>query len=200
MPQITLVLPFALPVADATATAPWWTQADPTVSSLHITAAVAAVAHRVARHDPAVADHPWLHRATRYCLDTIDMRDEPESALELRYSLAFLDAVADAEPAALELIDRLAKAIPPSGVLPVEGGLENEVVRPLELSPFPDRPLRRHLAPEVVAADLDRLAADQRDDGGWEVDFASFSPAAALEWRGDATVRALTVLRDNGRI
>lgn len=193
-------LPFALPVADATATAPFWARADPTVSSLHITAAVAAVAHRVARHDRGVADHPWLHRVTRYCLDTIDGHEKPESTLELLYSLAFLDVVADAEPTASGLIDRLAKAIPPSGVLPVEGGLEDEVVRPLELAPLPDRPLRRHLTPEVVAADLDRLAAEQRDDGGWEVDFASCSPAAALEWRGYATVRALTVLRANGRI
>ena len=193
-------LPFALPVADATATAPFWAQADPTSSSLHITAAVAAVAHRVARHDPAVADHPWLHRVTRYCLDAIDGRDEPESALQLRYSLNFLDVVADREPAALGLIDRLARAVPPSGALPVEGGLADEVVRPLELSALPVSPLRRHLAPEVVAADLDRLAAEQRDDGGWEVDFAAYSPAAALEWRGYATVHALTVLRANGRV
>ena len=193
-------LPFALPVADATATAPFWAQADPTLSSLHITAAVAAVAHRVARHDCGVADHPWLRGVTRYCLDTVDGREKPESTLELLYSLAFLDAVADGEPAASGLIDRLAQAIPPSGVLPVEGGLEDEVRRPLELSPLPDRPLRRHLAPEVVSADLGCLAAEQRDDGGWEVDFASCSPAAALEWRGYATVRALTVLRANGRI
>jgi hypothetical protein len=192
-------LPFALPVADATGTAPFWAQADSTVSSLHITAAVAAVARRVARHDPGVADHPWLSRATRYCLDTIAGRTRPESTLELLYSLSFLDAVADAEPEALGLIDRLARAIPPSGVLPVEGGLADEVVRPLELSPLPDRPLRRHLAPEVVTADLDRLAADQRDDGGWDVDFAAYSPAAELEWRGYATVHALTVLRANGR-
>jgi hypothetical protein len=192
-------LPFALPVADATATAPFWADADPTVSSLHITAAVAAVAHRVARHDAGVADHPWLGGATRYCLDAIDGRDRPESTLELLYSLGFLDAVADGAPAAPGLIDTLARAIPPSGMLPVEGGLDDEVVRPLELSPLPDRPLRRHLAPEVVAADLDRLAAGQRDDGGWDVDFAAYSPAAGLEWRGDATVRALTVLRANGR-
>lgn len=192
-------LPFALPIADATATAPFWAQADPTASSLHITAAVAAVAHRVARHDRGVADHPWLDRATRYCLDTIAGRARPESTLELLYSLNFLDAIADGEPAALGLIDRLARAIPPTGVLPVEGGLEDEVVRPLELSPLPDRPLRRRLLPDVVAADLDRLAADQRDDGGWNVDFAAYSPAAALEWRGYATVRALAVLRANGR-
>lgn len=64
-------LPFALPIGNAAGCAPWWTQADPTVSSLQITAAVTAAAHRVATHDPAVAAHPWLPRATGYCLAAI---------------------------------------------------------------------------------------------------------------------------------
>ena len=52
----------------------------------------------------------------------------------------------------------------------------------------------------MVDADLDRLAAGQRDDGGWEVDFTAYSPAAALEWRGYATVEAVGVLRAHGRV
>lgn len=52
----------------------------------------------------------------------------------------------------------------------------------------------------AVAADLERLAAEEDEDGGWSVDFQSYSPAAALEWRGYATVRALSVLRDNAII
>jgi hypothetical protein len=32
------------------------------------------------------------------------------------------------------------------------------------------------------------------------VDFASFSPAAALEWRGYATVRAVTILQRHGLV
>jgi hypothetical protein len=191
-------LPFGLPVADATATAPFWAEADSTTSSLHITAAVTAAAQRVAAHDPAVAGHPWLARATRYCLDTIAARDEPESTLELFYSLDFLDAVADREPEAGPLVERLASTIPASGTLHVQGGLPDEVIRPLEFAPRPGRPLRRYLAPEVVEADLDRLAGEQRPDGGWDIDFHPYSPAAALEWRGYATVRSLLILRDNG--
>jgi hypothetical protein len=52
----------------------------------------------------------------------------------------------------------------------------------------------------VINADLDRLAASQQEDGGWRVDFASFSPAAELEWQGYETVRAVSVLRANGRL
>jgi hypothetical protein len=32
------------------------------------------------------------------------------------------------------------------------------------------------------------------------LDFASYSPAAALEWRGHATVRGLTILKRNAAI
>jgi hypothetical protein len=47
---------------------------------------------------------------------------------------------------------------------------------------------------------IERLAGEQLEDGGWTVDFQSYSPAAALEWRGYATVRALSVLRDNAML
>jgi hypothetical protein len=202
-------LPFALPIGDATATAPFWAGADPTVSSLHITTAVAAVAQRVARHDPAVAGHAWLATVTGYCLTTMAAQGGPSSTLELLYGLRFLDALvgraggdqaSGTDADAPEVLARWAGALPADGILHVEGGLEDEVIRPLEFSPAPGTPLRRFLAADVVAADLDRLAAGQRDDGGWDIDFRPYSPAAALEWRGYATVEAVGVLRAHGRI
>jgi hypothetical protein len=191
-------LPFALPVDDPTGCAPLWTDADTTTSSLHLTSAVAAGAHRVARHDPAVAGHPWLARVTDHCLDRIAATDRPQHVLELRYILWFLDAVADVRPEAVGHLERLAATIPPSGSAHVEGGKPDEMVRPLDFSPRPDRPLRAQLAPSAVAADLERLAGEQHEDGGWDVDWVSWSPAAALEWRGWATVRAVTILVANG--
>jgi len=195
-------MPFALPVADATATAPFWAEADHTTSSLHITTAVAGAAWRVARHDPAVADHEWLDRATRYCLDTLASRASVEFAIELLFVLDFLDTVVAGEvaPEAEALLARHAATVPASAELSVSGGAENEKLRPLDLSPWPDRPLRRHIDPAVIEADLDRLAGDQHADGGWDIDFRPYSPAAALEWRGYATVRALAVLGAHGRI
>ena len=193
-------MPFALPVASAAGTAPFWANADADRSSLHITAAVTAAAHRVARHHEAVARHPWLERATRFCLDAIAAREQPGHTLELMYSLQFLDTVGDGEAGANELLARLAAQIPPSGQLHVQGGADDEFIRALAFAPYPDSRLRAHLADDAVAVDLDRLAGGQRDDGGWEVDFAAYSPAAALEWRGYETVRALTVLQANGRL
>jgi hypothetical protein len=192
-------LPFVLPIEDTAGCAPWFTTADATTSSLHGTAAVAGAAHRVARHDPAVAAHPWLVGATRYCLERIVDLDQPH-AYELLFVLRLLDALAPDDPATADQLRRVAATLPPSGALPVEGGVEGELLHPLDYAPDPERPIRALLDDAVVTADLDRLAGLQQDDGGWIVDFASFSPAAALEWRGFATVEALGVLRANGRV
>jgi hypothetical protein len=79
----------------------------------------------------------------------------------------------------------------------VEGGTEDETLHPLDFSPEPHRPTRELLAPAIIEADLERIAGLQAADGGWPVDFAVSSPAAALEWRGDATVKAVALLRAN---
>ena len=190
-------LPFALAVADGAACAPFWANADPQAFSLQITSLVATHAHRVAEHDAAVAHHPWLARATECCVAAIDALAGPPAAHELAFSIQFLDAVYDREPRASELLARLGKFVPEDGRVRVAGGLEDEALRPLDLAPRPGRPARTILEEGAVARDLERLAGEQAEDGGWSVDFQSFSPAAALEWRGYATVRALTVLRDN---
>ncbi|MFC5744046.1 hypothetical protein [Actinomadura rugatobispora] len=194
-------LPMALPLTTEAATAPWWRAADPAVSSLQITAVSAAAALRVAAHDPAVAAHPWLDRAVGYCFEAVEALDERPHAYVLSFALHFLDAAHDTRPEeAGALLRRLAAFVPPEGELPVEGGTADERLRPLDIAPRPGRPVRDLLAPEVIEADLDRLAAGQQDDGGWKVDYAEISPAGALEWRGAITVHAVAVLRANARI
>jgi len=193
-------LPFALAVADPAGCAPFWARADPATSSLQITAVVTAVAWRVGAGDPAVAGHPWLAQATRYCLAAIEAIGDAPHALALAFALQLLDAVHDEHPEARDLLARLAEHIPADGTMHVGGGLPDELMRPLDFAPDPARPLRELFAPEVIAAELERLAGLQCDDGGWPAGFASHSPAAALEWRGHLTVRALSILRRNGMI
>lgn len=194
--EVTLAdggLPFALPIADPVGCAPWWVDADATASAIQMTTQVAAQAHRVARHDPGVAAHPWLARATSWCLEAIAGADRL-AAYELSFSLRFLDAVAPVVPAAADLARRLGAWIPDDGVLAVAGGLDGESLHVLDLAPRPGGPARSLFTPDLVAADLDRLAALQQPDGGWTVDFASRSPMAELEWRGYQSVAAVAVL------
>jgi hypothetical protein len=188
-------LPFTLPVTDAAGCAGLWLGPDHDTPSLQMTAQVAAQAHLLARHDAQVASHPWLARATGWCVDAITRLDAVPSAHELLFAVRFLDAAAEVEPAAAPLLERLGGMLPDDGVVRVAGGAPDEALRPLDLAPRADGPARRLFAADIVAAELDRLAAAQQPDGGWTVDFESSSPAAALEWRGYATVAAVTTLR-----
>lgn len=191
-------LPFALPITDSAGCAPFWVNADSTVSSLQISAIVAENAHRVAVHDPAVAAHPWLSRVTEYCLSAIGKLGRQPHALVLAFAVRFLDAACETRPEAAELLDGLRVHLPENGLLHVEGGSPDEMMRPLDFAPLPGRPARSLFTPEVVDGELHRLANGQQPDGGWPVDFASYSPAAGLEWRGYHTVHALWVLKENG--
>ena len=192
-------LPFALPVPDPAACAPFWVGASQE-SNLQITAIVAATAHRVAAGDPAVGGHPWLVRATEYCLAAVRGLGPDPHAMVLAFAAQLLDAAAPSSPEAGELVDRLRPHVPADGLLHVAGGADDEFMRPLDFAPLPGGPARTLFAPGLVDAELERLAAGQQDDGGWAVDFGSFSPAAALEWRGHRTVEALVLLRANGAL
>lgn len=192
-------LPFTLPVADPAACSPVWLGEDHTTSSLQMTAQVAATAHLVARHDQRVADHPWLARASAWCVDAIGRLGASPPAHELLFAVRFVDAYAAANSAGAELLARLGPYIPADGVVRVEGGAEDEALRPLDIAPRVGA-ARRLFTDDVIAADLDRLAQGQQPDGGWTVDFAASSPAAAIEWRGIATLDALATLLDADEI
>lgn len=192
-------LPFALPIGDPVACAPFWVHADPSESSLQITAAAATQAYRAARWDETVRDHSWLKTATQYCFDAIRRIDEAPFAYVLSFALQLLDVASDSYPEARQLLDHLGQFVPRDGALAVAGGAEGETLHLLDYASEPGRPIRALLDPEAVSEDLDRLEREQLQDGGWAVDFTGYSAAAAMEWRGYATVQAVGVLRSNGR-
>jgi hypothetical protein len=195
-------LPFALPVTDPTGCAPFWVSARTDVSSLQITAAVAAHAHGTARHDPDVAAHPWLAAATDYCLAAIPALEAqpPPHALVMRFSCELLDRLPRNDPRVPEVAAGLAARIPPSGQVHVEGGTPDEMMRALDFAPFPDSVVRSAIDDGVVAAELAALASQQQDDGGWPVEFVTHSAQSALEWRGYLTHRAVALLQGNGAL
>jgi hypothetical protein len=189
-------LPFALPFPDTAGSAPFWVNADPSTSSLQITAFVTAEARRVAAHDPSVAAHPWLRTATEHCLSAVRALTAAPPSMELASAVRLLDAIGEPGTPGADL-DRLRPYVPRNGLLQVAGGAEGEYMRPLDFAPRPDGPARQLIDPEAVQDDLRRLARDQRPDGGWDVDFDAFSAAAALEWRSNWTVHVLRLLREN---
>jgi hypothetical protein len=188
-------LPFVVGISNPAGCATHWVEGDPTTSSLQMTTQVAANAHVLGRYQPAVAGLPWLATATEFCLAAIRGIDEEPHAYELLFALRFLDVVAQAVPEADVLLSSLGRFLPPNGSMPVQGGAEGETLHPLDFAPHPQRPVRKLFTAEAIDADLERLSALQEPDGGWTVGFAAVSPAAALEWRGYATLQAVEILQ-----
>ncbi|MQA60919.1 MAG: hypothetical protein GEU86_05380 [Actinophytocola sp.] len=127
--------------------------------------------------------HPWLYTATTWCWRQIDAIGEP-GGYTVKFALQFLDAVPDPARAAAAVM-RFRSAIRDDGTVAVPGGVENEHIKPLELSPRPGVPSRALFSDDQIAADVARLEGEQLDDGGWDFHFLHFSPGQSVEWRGD---------------
>jgi hypothetical protein len=186
-------IPFVLEDAMAFPHAPWWQYSDE--SSPIQTPINAAALHRLG------ARHPWLERADEFCfrqiaeLDLSSLTTEPGYALQ--FGVAFLNAHPDAARTE-EALDALAPALAPLAAQ--EPDPSAEVTSPLALAPDPGSRSRRLFDDATIDRHLDALEGAQQDDGGWRVTWPDWNPAAALEWRGVATMHALGVLRANRRV
>lgn len=182
-------VPFVLPAAADYPRAPWMVPSD---GGSHLTFALASVLWELG------APGPWRERATSWCWDKLERPDEL-SAYWVKFGLAFLDQVDDAERAEAAA-ERLRPRLGTDGSIPVPGGTEDERLTPLALSERPGSLSRRLFTAPQIEADLDRLEAGQQEDGGWTFDWLAWSPAQEVEWRGLVTLRALTQLLSEGRI
>jgi hypothetical protein len=182
-------VPFVMPTAAEHPHAPWMVPSD---GGSQLTYALVGILSR------AGADEPWLERATAWCWARIE-GDRPLTAYGVKFALDFLDDVPD-EARARAAIEALRPAIGADGTIPVPGGTEDEKLTPLTLSSRPGLRSRTLFTEAQIEAELDRLEREQRDDGGWTVDFLQWSPGQAVEWRGAWTLWALATLHAHGRI
>lgn len=173
--------------------APWMAEAGTSSEpGSFLTFGLAAVGH-----DAGVTGEDWLDRATEWSWRSIESTEEP-GGYWLKYALAFLDAAPDQERAE-KTIGSLAQRVDASMIAPV-GGVEGEALRPLDLSPRPGSRSRALFDQAHIEAHLDTVESDQQQDGGWMFDWLAWSPAQTSDWRGNVTIRALSWLRDNGRL
>jgi hypothetical protein len=182
-------VPFVLPSAAAYPRAPWMVPSD---GGSHLTFGIAGHLWRTG-HASA-----WLTQATDWCWAKLARPDEL-GAYWLKFALYFLDRVPESERASAA-IEGLRPRLAPDGTVPVAGGTENERLTPLDLAPRPDGRSRALFDSDRIAADVDRLADRQQDDGGWTFDWLGWSPGQTVEWRGTVTLRALVTLAAHGRL
>jgi hypothetical protein len=183
-------VPFVLASVDEGPHAPWW-ESDGE-SDVNPTAGIAGILHKRG-FQPA----PWVQRATEYCFTALGELDHvgPDDAISV---LAFLEHVPDRERAD-EVFARLRDRIL-NELVALDPAVEGYVKTPLEFAPHPDRLARRFFDDATIEAHLDALEAKQQDDGGWPITWEPPSVAAVSEWRGVWTYKALSVLRNYGRL
>jgi hypothetical protein len=172
--------------------APWWVPEPGRPASLVSTGQIAGTLHSRG------VVHPWLERATGLLWSRI-AELTAAGPYDLRGVLRFLDYVPDRDRAK-RAIAGLRPIILAGGLVALDPDTPGETHSPLDFAPLPGLLSRELFSAELIRVHLDRLAAGQRDDGGWTFNFPAWSPAAEHEWRGSITVDALRVLRANDRL
>ncbi|MFE9098180.1 hypothetical protein [Streptomyces sp. NPDC007264] len=152
--------------------------------------------------------HAWLFRATDFCWQAVESL-ETSHPYEIEAAVAFLDSVPDrprAEAAAARLgrlvrEQRLAVLDPdrPEAFPVAPGYAPGEHHFPYHFAPTPESLARAWFTEEEMARALDFLTAEQREDGGWPVNWRQWAPGTALECRPVVTIEALRTLRAYGR-
>lgn len=146
-------------------------------------------------HELGVA-HPWRERVTEFCWSALR---EIDGAHDVSEALVFLEHAPDrarAEPA----VARIAALLPAQRHYKADPAEAGYGLTPLRFAPSPKSPFRPLFDDELIARNLDHLAAEQEADGGWPLDFEPPSQAAVSAWRGIVTLRALKVLKAYGRL
>ena len=171
--------------------APWMVPEDGLPASLICTGLLAGTLHA------AGTRHPWLDQATGLLWSRIGQLGST-GPYDMRALLWFLQHVPDRDRARAA-VDRIGPMIFEEKMVALDPATPGEVHFPLDFAPLPGSIARPLFEPTVIEANLDHLAAAQRDDGGWMFNWMAWSPAAEREWRGHVTVEALRTLRANGR-
>lgn len=182
-------VPHVLPTATAYPAAPWM---QPNEGGM-LTFAIAGHLWELG------ADHPWLDVATAWCWAQVEAEGGLVGGYPVKFAVHFLDAVPEPDRAAAA-IERIRPLLRADGTIPVDGGQDDEKLRPLDLSARPGAPSRALFTEAQIEAELDRLESEQLDDGGWDFDFLHWSPGQAVDWRGIVTLGALQTLRAHGRL
>jgi hypothetical protein len=139
-------------------------------------------------------EHHWRDEATRWCLDEL-ARDPLDDAHTISWALQLLEHVGDEQ-----LVERVTGALPQARYFLADPNDPSYGLTPLDFAPTPASRWRALFDDAAISAHLDRLAAKQQDDGGWEISWEPPSEASRLEWRGILTLKNLRVLHAYGRL
>jgi len=158
-----------------------WEQVQ-TTPDLNPALAIAGYLHELG------TEHPWLERVTATIFDRID-REPFEDTHAIHAALPF----ARYAPGGDRIVPHLREALPRSRWFLASPDADGYGLPPTR---FP----RDWFDDAVYEPHLDRLEADQQEDGGWPIRWEPPGPAAVCAWRAIWTIDALRTLETNGRL
>jgi hypothetical protein len=132
-------------------------------------------------------EHPWLTRVTETCFR--ELEQPLDEAHEIHDALVFAEHV----PGGEALRPRLAEAIPSARYYLSDPDDESYGLPPTK---FP----REWFDDALFDAHLDRLEAEQQEDGGWPIAWDPPGPASFHAWRAIVTIEALRTLDAHSRL
>ncbi len=138
-------------------------------------------------------EHAWRDKAGAWCAAEL-AKEFPEDAHGMHEALEFLEHTDDVD------LDRVRDWLPKLQWFRADAADPSYGVTPLQFAPTPDSLWRQLFTDAQLEAHLDRLIADQQDDGGWALTWEPPGPAATLEYRGIVTVGALRTLKAYNRL
>jgi hypothetical protein len=138
-------------------------------------------------------EHPWRDKAGAWSAAELE-KALPEDAHGMHEALEFLEHSGDVD------LDRIRDWLPKLANYRADAADPTYGVTPLQFAPTPDSVWKQLFTDAQLEAHLDRLIADQQDDGGWALTWEPPGPAATLEYRGIVTVGALRTLKAYNRI
>ncbi|MGV9558083.1 hypothetical protein [Streptomyces sp. NPDC003401] len=195
-------LPAVLPTQRGYPAAPFVAVMDDPPGELLATGPVVGLLHR------NEVWHAWLFRATDFCWQAVDAL-ETSHPYEIQAAVAFLDSAAD-RPRAEAAADRLGRLVRERRLAVLDpdhrdaypvapGHAPGEHHFPYDYARTPGSLARAWFTDGEMAAALDFLAGEQREDGGWPVRWQRWAPGTELESRPVVTIEALSTLRSYGR-
>jgi hypothetical protein len=138
-------------------------------------------------------DHPWREKAGAWCATEL-AKGLPEDAHGMHEALEFLEHTDDVD------LDRIRDWLPKLSYFRADAADPTYGVSPLQFAPTPESPWRALFTEAQLEAHLDRLLADQQDDGGWAITWEPPGTSSTLAYRGIVTVGALRTLAAYNRI